>query len=260
MIVLYVSLTITCFIIIVTAAFANWGANPGKPKTVATPSPAKAKPSVKFKMSVRLTMRTLIRWEQLRGKSFSLMDYSNEEDMEALLYCSMLSCNPGILYTLEEFRHTMRNEKIVKQMAQALARECTVMRQFHQENGIGQEAKQETDAEPEFIKDIISTLIMAGLDIGFVMDEMQLCDLPLFISAYENKRKEQMESDRLWTYLNILPHVDGKRLPSARELYPFPWEMEEMKVQADKAIQEDSEKLELFFEKGMNLIKQNYGR
>lgn len=258
MTVLYVSLTITCFIIIVTAAFANWGANPGEPKTVATPPPPKAK-HPKFKMTVRLTMRALIRWEQLRAKSFSLMNYSGEEDMEALLYCSMLSCNPGTLYTLEEFKHTMQNEKLVKQMAQALARESTVMGQFRQESGTVQEAGQEPDGEPGFIKDIISTLIMSGLDATYVMDGMELCDLPLFISAYENKRKEQMESDRLWTYLSILPHVDGKKLPSARELYPFPWEIEEMKAQADKAIQEDSEKLEMFFEQGKNLINQNYG-
>lgn len=257
MTVLYISAVITCFIIIVTAAFANWGANPGKPKTVATPPPPKAKHPAKFKMNVRLTMRTLIRWEQLRAKSFSLMDYSDEEDMAALLYCSVLCCNPGMDCTLEEFKHTMQNEKLVKQMAQALARESTVMNQFRQADAEDGVANHEVT--PGRITDIISTLIMSGLDIGFVMDEMQLCDLPLFISAYENKRKEQMESDRLWTYLGILPHVDGKKLPSARELYPFPWEMEEMKAQADKAIQEDSEKLEMFFEQGKNLIKQNYG-
>lgn len=255
MTILYVSLTITCFIIIVTAAFANWGTNPGNPKTLATPPPKAKHP--KSKMNIRLTMRTLIRWEQLRAKSFSLMGYSSEEDMEALLYCSMLSCNPGTMCTLEEFRHTMQNEKLVKQMVQALARESTVMGQFRQEQEGG--TGQETDAEPGFIKDIISTLIMSGLDATYIMDEMELCDLPLLITAYENKRKEQMESDRLWTYLNILPHVDGKKLPSARELYPFPWEMEEMKAQANKAIQEDSEKLEMFFEQGKNLIKQNYG-
>lgn len=257
MTVLYVSLTITCFIIIVTAAFANWGANPGKPKAVATPPPPKNK-HPKFKMNIRLTMRTLVRWEQLRGKSFSLMDYSNEEDMEALLYCSVLSCNPGTLYALEEFRHIMQNDKLVRQMAQALARESTVMGQFRQESD-EKDGVADCEGTPGFLKDIISTLIMAGLDIGFVMDEMQLCDLPLFISAYENKRKEQMESDRLWTYLNILPHVDGKKLPSARELYPFPWEQKEMEEAAAKSIEEDADKLEAFFEQGKNLIRQNYG-
>lgn len=56
--------------------------------------------------------------------------------------------------------------------------------------------------------------------------------MPLFIAAYQTNRKELMESDRLWTYLTILPHVDGKKLPSARDLYPFPWEEEEMMEEA----------------------------
>lgn len=258
MIVLYVSLTITCFIIMVTAVFANWGTNPGKPKTVATSPPPKVKHPSKSKMNIRLTMRTLIRWEQLRAKSFSLMDYSSDEDMEALLYCSVLCCNPGVLYTLEEFRHIMQNDKLVRQMAQALVRESTVMGQFRQES-VEKDGVADCEGTSGFIKDIISTLIMAGINIGFVMDEMQMCDIPLLITAYENKRKEQMESDRLWTYLNILPHVDGKKLPSAREMYPFPWEQKEMEEAAAKSIQEDANKLEAFFEQGKNLIKQNYG-
>lgn len=209
-------------------------------------------------MKIGLTMRTLIRWEQLQKKSFSLMDYSNEKDMEALLYCSVLCCNTNEkMYTLDEFRHTMQNEKLVRQMAAALARESTVMNQFRQADTEGGVANHEVT--PGYMKDIVSTLIMSGMNAGYVMDEMDLCDLPVFIEAYERKRKEEMESARLWTYLNILPHVDGKKLPSARDLYPFPWEEEEIREKAEKAIQEDSEKLEAFFEQGKNLIAQNYG-
>lgn len=209
-------------------------------------------------MKIGLTIRTLIRWEQLQKKSFSLMDYTDEEDMAALLYCSMLCCNSNEkVYTLEEFRHTMQNEKLIRGTAQALSRESVVMAQFRQKDvvdGVG-----DHEGTPGYIKDIVSTLIMGGLDAGYVMDQMELCDLPMFIEAYERKRKEQMESDRLWTYLSILPHVDGKKLPSARELYPFPWEEEEIREKSEKAIQEDSEKLKVFFEQGKNLIKQNYG-
>ena len=258
-----IAMTISIFIalVIVYVSIAAYSAyviqtgKHGQPKTSEIPAPPKVKP-VKSKMNIRLTMRTLIRWEQLRGKSFSLMDYSDEEDMAALLYCSVMCCNKGTLYTLDEFKHTMQNDKLVRQMAMALSRESTVMAQFRQEQ---ESMEEQTSAETGCIKDIVSTLITGGLDIGFVMDEMQLCDLPLFITAYENKRNEQMESDRLWTYLTILPHVDGKKLPSARELYPFPWEQKELEEDAARAIQEDADKLEAFFEQGKNLIRQNYG-
>lgn len=205
-----------------------------------------------------ITMRTIIRWEQLQEKSFSLMDYTNEKDVEALLYCSVLCCNPNEKkYTFDEFRHTMKNKKLVRQMVQELSRESIVMAQFRQvgpnNEGIGNEGT------PGYIKDIISTLIVGGMDANYVMDELSLCDLAMFIESYERKRKEQMESARLWTYLSILPHVDGKKLPSARDMYPFPWEEEEIREKAEKVIREDSEKLEAFFKQGKNLIKQNYG-
>lgn len=210
-------------------------------------------------MKIGLTMRTLIRWEQLRNKSFSLMDYSNEEDIEALLYCSVLCCNPGEkMYTLEVFRNTMQSDKLVKQMAGTLARESSVMAQFRKTEEVKAGVSND-DGTPGCIRDIVSTLIMGGLDADFAMDKMELCDLSMFIDAYQDRKKEQMESDRLWTYLTVLPHVDYKHIPDVRSIYPFPWEMEEMKAQADKAIQEDTEKLEMFFNQGKNLIDQNYG-
>ena len=55
-----------------------------------------------------------------------------------------------------------------------------------------------------------------------------------------------MESARLWTYISILPYIDGKKISSPRELYPFPWEMEELKRKARKEIEENEEQLRKF--------------
>lgn len=200
-------------------------------------------------------MRAIVRWEQLLRKPFVKMDYANEYDVEALMYCVALSSNK-ITCTLTEFVSTLANKKLATEMAKSLARESAVMGQFS--------AKESDDQGHEgdggFIKDLVFTLVMAGVDAEFVMEQLPLCDLPLLIDAYQNKKKEQMESDRLWTYLNILPHVDGKKLPSARELYPFPWEEAEMEKAAAESIQEDSDKLEEFFKQGKNYINQNYGK
>ena len=226
---------------------------PVRPSPTLTPPTKRAVKG--FHTEMKLTMKTVIRWEQLVGRPFSCMDYSCESDIEALFYCSA-SCS-NIAYTLEEFRHVFTNDKIAKDIAKAFARESAIMRQFQPTNS--QEANAiESDSAPGYIKDIVSLLIMNGLDAKFGMD-MELCDLPLFIEAYQNKKKERMESERLWTYLNILPHVDGKKLRSARDLYPFPWEEAEILQAAEKSIQEDAEKLQAFFEQGENIIRQNYG-
>lgn len=207
-------------------------------------------------VSMKLTMKVVIRWEQLLGRSFSCMDYKSQSDVEALIYCLMLCNNPNMTYTLEEFTHTLKNDKISRDIYKAFARESSVIKQFHAATESANSS--ESGTAPGYIKDIVSMLILSGLDANFAMN-MELCDMPLFIEAYQSKRKEQMESDRLWTYLTILPHVDGKKLPSARDLYPFPWEEEEMIEEATKSIQEDSDKLDAFFEQGKNLIAKNYG-
>ncbi|MFK2289707.1 hypothetical protein ACIXNV_22995 [Bacteroides fragilis] len=51
-------------------------------------------------MEARLTIKAVIRWEQLRGKSFSLMDYSDKEDVNALLYTSTIVAK-GEVYTFD---------------------------------------------------------------------------------------------------------------------------------------------------------------
>ena len=68
------------------------------------------------------------------------------------------------------------------------------------------------------IGSIVSTLVMSGLDAYYAFNEMELCDLPLYIEAYEKKRKEDMESARIWTYLTILPHIDARKMKMGQEI------------------------------------------
>lgn len=90
-----------------------------------------------------------------------------------------------------------------------LDRAMGIMAQFQ-----GTESSDDTKSEGRIscsIGEIVSMLVMGGLDAHYAMEEMDLCDLPLYIEAYERKRKEELENARLWTYISILPHIDGKR-------------------------------------------------
>ena len=75
---------------------------------------------------------------------------------------------------------------------------------------------------------------------------MWLCDLPLLINAYDQKKKEQMESSRLWTYLTILPHIESKKIKSPVDLFPFPWEIEEITLERKKTFDNALEKYDKF--------------
>lgn len=181
------------------------------------------------------------------------MDYSDKDDVDTLLYTTTVCNNEGKMYTFEIFRQTLVNENITREMFMALERETAVLAQFQEKQAEASSADQ--NAIPSTIGDIVSVLIMSGLSAHYALEEMELCDLPLYIKAYEQKKKERMESARLWTYLNILPHVDGKKLPSARDLYSFPWEeMEDMK-EAERALTEDAGTFEIFMNSGISNCK-----
>lgn len=203
-------------------------------------------------MKIGLTIKSIIRWEQLRKKSFSLMDYANEEDVEALLYTTTICNNENTMYSFDIFRKTLSNQKLVREMVSKLETETAVLSQFQKKQekaDIGS-----TDDSPGTIADIVSTLIMSGLDAQYALNEMELCDLPLYIEAYEKKRKEEMESARMWTYLTILPHIDARKMENgAKDLITFPWE--EAEKQAEKEIKEtEIERFELFMQKGKDLL------
>lgn len=201
-------------------------------------------------MKVKLTLKTIIRWEQLRKKSFSLMDYSDKDDMESLLYTATICNNKEEICTFEVFRQTLVNEKVAREIVAALGQYMGILAQF--------QAKHEadistTEGNPDLISNIVSTLIMLGLDASYVLNDMELCDLPMYIEAYERQKKERMEESRMWTYFTMLPHIDAKKMKNgARDLIIFPWEEQEIQREAERALREDADRFEEFMKQGRN--------
>jgi hypothetical protein len=93
----------------------------GTPITLRHPAPKKFRLDTKVKLNVQ----SIIRWEQLRKKSFSLMDYSDKDDVELLLYTTTICNKEDKIYTFEVFRHTLSNEKIARGMIVALERDSS---------------------------------------------------------------------------------------------------------------------------------------
>ena len=204
-------------------------------------------------MKIGLTIKAIIRWEQMRGKSFSLMDYTNQEDLEVLLYTTAICTSPEKMYTFETFRQTLSNGRITREMVLALEKEIAVLAQFQKKQEGAEFANHNVPLG--MISELVSTLIMSGLDAHYAMNEMELCDLPMYIGSYEKIRKEEMESNRLWTFFTMMPHIDAKKMKNgAKDLIIFPWEEEEAKIEAERAINEGMERFENF----MNTKKSDY--
>lgn len=248
---LFITIIMIVFTLVTVVAIIDSKCCRPGPTVVNSPAPRKR---FRFDPKVKLNIQSIIRWEQLRGKSFSLMDYSDKDDVDALLYTTIVCNNEGKMYTFEVFRHTLSNEKITREMVMALERETAVLAQFQKKQKEDDIANH--DVTPGMIGELVATLIMAGLDAHYALEEMELCDLPVYIDAYERRKKEQMESDRLWTYYKILPHIDASKLKNGvRDLITFPWEeMEDMK-EAERALTEDAETFEIFMDNGINNYK-----
>jgi len=178
-------------------------------------------------MNIFLNLKSIIKFEQLTSKSFNEINYQSD-DIYKLLYCIVISNNPeSFLY--EDFLMLMNNKKLAKEVTDKFQLILKLIEQFTTKKE-PVELPIETDEKPLikevlYIKDIVSTLIVhAGMDVNYIMNEMQLTDIEMYMNAYNDKLKQQLENDRLWTYLTILPHVDGKKLNTPAMLYAFPWD------------------------------------
>jgi len=207
-------------------------------------------------MNIKLNIKSIIRFEQFTNKPFNNFDYTNTDDVLKLLYCVVLTNNPDS-FTYDEFLELSKSKKISKEITDKFNKEIKLIELF-----ASKEVKEETTEEPSekvtiFIKDIVALLIVnAGIDASFIMNDMSVNDIPLYMNAYNNKVKEQMESSRLWTYLSILPHIDSSKINSPSKFYSFPWEVEAQEIQEKADLKNIATELPDIFKSGVELIER----
>jgi hypothetical protein len=182
---------------------------------------------------MRLTMKAIIRWEQLNKKPFSQLDYSSEDEIISLFYVCDQSTE--IKVSLDEFREGLQEQE-AKKMVKDFERQTFLASQFQSvSKKKSKEAKASEDSNPIYIKEIVPMLVMSGLDVYFALNEMELCDLPIFLQAYDQKVKDKLTAQRLWTFMQLSPHLEKGTTP--KDIHPFSWEMEEERIS-----EEDMEK------------------
>ena len=189
-------------------------------------------------IEIKLNLRSIISYEQLSGKSFYQIDYENTEDILKLMYCLVLENNKEV-FLYDEFLSIIDNENIASEISVKFKRMYQLIEQFVKNND-KQEIENnsiETDEKPEvvFMKDIAGLLIVqCGLNPEYVMNEMNINEINIYTTAYNNKNKMIMERERLWCFMSILPHISSDKINTPQKFYPFPWEQESIKKQIEK--------------------------
>lgn len=184
---------------------------------------------------MRLTMKSIIRWEQLNKKPFAQIDYGKEDDIISLFYVCQQS--DDLQTTFDEFKKGLTEES-VQEMFAAFEKRISLTAQFQS----GSKKKEADDAGDDvYIKDVVPILVMNGLDVHFALNEMELCDLPIFLQAHDKNTKERLTAQRLWAFIQVSPHL--KKGSTPKDLYPFGWEVEEQK---EKSAEETAKGMSMF--------------
>ena len=87
------------------------------------------------------------------------------------------------------------------------------------------------------------------MDPHYVMYELQLWELSGIFQAIETQSKSEMEDKRFWSYLQIMPHVDSKKLKKPSDLLPFPWEKENRDKKLKQEFEDKSVSIAAFLNK-----------
>lgn len=201
--------------------------------------------------AIKMTIKSVIRWEQLNQKTFSDINYNDETEIVSLFYV----CSPSREDTsFKEFSETLKVRE-VKRMIKDFQNQTAITAQFQTINqsatNKAKKAKEEQSPQPKiFIKDVVTTLIMHGLDAHFALNEMDLCDLPLFQNAMDKKIKDQLTTQRLWTFLQLSPHLEKGTKPE--DIQSFAWEEDDEDI-SNEDTEQSKEEYVSFLMKGLKL-------
>lgn len=196
----------------------------------------------------KICIEAFVRWEQLTGRAFQTMDFESPDDLCRLLYCARLVANPDEQATYEVFSTALHsNARFYKQAITSLMRYNSIVSQFASITQPAPSAtKNETATSPTLGEAVARLIVVGGVDARFVMRDMSIADMLLLVKAIDDKQRQEAESARLWTYISVAPHIDQKKTPTPQKLYPFPWEVEQIKQKAIEVAESSKEEFEAF--------------
>lgn len=189
-----------------------------------------------FKMD--LTIKSICLFERMTGKTiFSMGD--DEDDILHLLYSSFISSNPeNGRITYNVFKAMVKSNPKVSEWIMGKYKDIMdvltpLMTNPKKDDDIDNDKSEGTMN----VTDMATSLIIDyGVDAHYVMYEMSLWELYPFYDTAAAHMRNHLEEQRLWTYIGIAPHIDGKKIKSPQDILPFAWEEKEMKNKKEKEL------------------------
>lgn len=157
------------------------------------------------------------------------MSILDEEDAVTLLYCLQRCEEGGSVLPLDVWKQVLESESVKSALYARLERtlEAMIPLSFTSAEG-ATSAEGENDGDaPDFTSIAGMLVVEGGLSPSYVMDTMELWEIPALLDALDRKKKEHLEHQRLFTWMTMMPHLSSDSVGSPEELLPFPWEQAE---------------------------------
>ena len=155
------------------------------------------------------------------------MSILDEEDAVTLLYCLQRCEEGGSVLPLDVWKQVLESEAVKSQLYARLERTLEAMIPLSLPEGTAPTEETDEDTSPDFISIAGMLVVEGGLSPSYVMDTMELWELPAFLDALDRKKREALEHQRLFTWMTMMPHLSSDSVGSPEELLPFPWEQAE---------------------------------
>ena len=210
----------------------------------------------KLQYKINLNIKSIVLYEKLTQESFSLFDGTISKIIP-LLYCMLVANNDYNESYEDTIKYLFNDERLMKELGERLEKQMKFQSQFkspfkEEEINLSDKSNDTSNDKQVFITQMIPILVVdCGLDINYVLNEMQYTDIDLYIRYKDDKEKTKLEEKRLFTYLTVLPHIDSKKCPIEKFL-PFQWEEKEKKEKGLKEIEMNQHKLQEFLKSKNN--------
>lgn len=188
---------------------------------------------------IKINIKSCCLYEEMTGKNF--FDCSDGEDVLKLIYCCY-TVNNDFNLPFKTFSILLKNKKFQKWINKEYENITVYNNQFKTTKTVEDTEKNQQTGETKnttTITEMATTLIVEyNVDAHYVMYEMGLWELLHFYEAADKRKKEEIEERRLWTYIGIAPHIDGKKIKGPADLLPLPWEKETKKQRVLKDLED----------------------
>ena len=177
----------------------------------------------------KLTLRAVLLFEKLTARSFSSLSILDEEDAVMLLYCLQRCEEGGSVLPLDVWKQVLESGAVKSELYARLERtlEAMIPLSFTSSEGATSAEGEDNGDAPDFTSIAGMLVVDGGLSPSYVMDTMELWELPAFLDALDRKKREALEHQRLFTWMTMMPHLSSDSVGSPEELLPFPWEQAE---------------------------------